>query len=262
MSSCVSGCCLRGEHLAECDGTAVDRAGEVVECRGCLPRAAEAGCLCSWCWGRLQSAVRTLPALVDHLWDAAVPSVSSPSGRTGAGRSSRPGEGMLYPAALVEVDELQAVLATWCDEVAEECPDASGVTLEGLTRWTVWDHEAVGPRSAGATRRLVRWLDPHLGWCARQPWVGDMLGDLATACSRARARFPIEECERRVDTVRCPACGAWSLVVVPPAVYGADAVVRCVLPACGLVMSEEDWARTRERAVVVARCETGSGVGE
>lgn len=43
MSACVSGCTIRGEHLAECDGTALGRDSETVECRGCLPRPAEVG---------------------------------------------------------------------------------------------------------------------------------------------------------------------------------------------------------------------------
>ena len=31
MSACVSGCTIRGEHLAECDGTALGRDGELVD---------------------------------------------------------------------------------------------------------------------------------------------------------------------------------------------------------------------------------------
>lgn len=40
MNACVSGCTIRGEHLAECDGTALGRDGELMECRGCLARLA------------------------------------------------------------------------------------------------------------------------------------------------------------------------------------------------------------------------------
>ena len=86
---CASGCSIRGEHLADCDGTAVNRDGEVIECRGCLPRPAEAGRLCGWCWGRLQSAVRTLPSLVEHLCEVAESAVSSPLGRMGSRRDDR-----------------------------------------------------------------------------------------------------------------------------------------------------------------------------
>ena len=63
---CASGCSIRGEHLPGCDGTASGWDGEVIECRGCLPRPAEFGRLCGWCWGRLQSAVCALPSLVER----------------------------------------------------------------------------------------------------------------------------------------------------------------------------------------------------
>lgn len=250
---CASGCSLRGEHLPECTGVVIADGCEA-ECRGCLPRPAEVGRLCSWCWGRLQSVVRTMPALVDHLREMGEPGVSSAMGRSSGVRGTRrPGEGMLYPEALVVADELHAVLATWCTEVAQERPGADGARLVGLTRWTADGAGALGPREGDSTRRLVAWLDPHLEWCAQQVWAGDLLADVAALAASAAARFPVEERERRVETVRCPTCGARSLVVVPPSVVGADVVVRCTLPVCGLVLSEEDWGRTRALAVEIAR---------
>lgn len=249
MSACVRGCTLRGEHLPDCDGTTVTRAGETVECRGCLPRPAEVGVLCPWCWGRLQSAVRTLPALVDHLLEVAVPSLSSPSGHMGeGGGSSRPSERSLYPAAAGEVDELHSILATWCAELADERPVPHPATL---TRWAAGDGwDALGPNGVGATRRLVNWVDPHLGWVARQPWAGDMIDELTTATRSAQSRFPVEDRPRRSD-VRCPACGCRSLIVAPPPVPGADVVVTCEVPTCGLVLTEEDWDNARALAVAV-----------
>ena len=80
-----------------------------------------------------------------------------------------------------------------------------------------------------------------------------MIADLAPATGRALARWPVQEPERRVTDVRCPSCGAWSLVIVPPSVPGADRLVRCTLPACGSVLTEEDWERTRSWALAVAR---------
>ena len=258
MSACVSGCTIRGEHLAECDGTALGRDGELMECRGCLPRPAEVGVLCPWCWGRLQSLVRTMPSLVDHLLEMAEPALSSPMGRAdGGGTSARPGERSLYPAAMAEVDELHAMLATWAGEVAAERPGAG--LPPAVSRLTVPDadgvREPLGPASAGSTRRLVGWLAQHLEWVASQPWAGDMLTDLASATHRATRAFPVEAAPRRSEDVRCPSCGSRSLVVEPPSVFGADVFVRCRVPACGLVMTEEDWEHTRERAVVVARSE-------
>ena len=252
---CASGCSIRGEHLPGCDGTASGWDGEVIECRGCLPRPAEAGRLCGWCWGRFQSAVRTLPSLVEHLRAVAAPAVSSPAGRTGSGRARRPGGGMLYPAALVEADELHAVLASWCEEVAVERP-APVSPPRWATRWTAsaaGGREPLGPAGPGSTRVLARWLDAHLAWAAGRPWAGDMLADLAGGARAALRRFPMEEPVRRVEGVRCPRCHCLSLVVVPPAAAGAQVLVRCTLPACGAVMGEDDWTVLRARALAAAR---------
>ncbi|WP_128683431.1 hypothetical protein [Actinomyces qiguomingii] len=247
-------------HAPDCDGTATDRAGQVVECRGCLPRPAEDGaCLCSWCVGRLTSTVAGLPGLVDHLHEMAAPSVSSPSGHTDTGSSgARPGEGMLYPAPLVAVDDLHAMVASWCGEVAAE--RSVTAPAAGLTRWTEpdadGDAEPIGPTTPDATASLVEWLAPHLDWVTAQPWAGDLLSDLATASARALARWPMAEPERRVTNVRCPHCGCLSLVVIPPSTAGASTTVRCTLPACGQALGEEDWQHTR--ALALARAQTAA----
>lgn len=252
MTMCGSGCTLRGEHLTDCDGTTTDRHGREVECAGCLPRPAEYGRLCGRCWGRLQSLVRTMPSLAEHLEAMGEPSLSSPMGHTGAGHG-RPGELSLYPAALGVLDDLHALLASWCTEVATE--RGLGLPVAG-TRWTAMDsdggREPIGPARPGATRELVAWLDPHLPWCASQPWADAMLEDLATATSRALRSFPMEQVERRTS-VACPGCGCPSLLVSPPPAAGADETVRCRV--CGLVLSESEWAVTRQRALVLARAE-------
>lgn len=254
MSACVSGCSIRGEHVAECDGWMLDRKGERVECWGCLPRPAEVGVLCSWCWGRLQSVVRTLPALVEHLFECARPGLASPSGRRDGG--ARPsGPRCLYAPALDAADELVAMLAAWCDEVAAERLGQEPARPAGLWLTAEGDREVAGVLEASAARALVAWLDPHLEWCASQEWVGAMLADLGPASARAAGRWPVEELERRIRDVRCPGCGALSLVEVPPPVVGAERLVRCEAIECGRVMGEEDWARARVRAVVVARAE-------
>lgn len=272
MSQCASGCTIRGHHLAECNGWAWgrDECGqpEEVECAGCLPRQAEFGVLCSWCWGRLQSSVRTLPSLVEHLFDMGAPSLRSPLGRPGGGRPT-PGSRCLYSDALVAADGLHAILGTYAQEVAVEHPAAGSLPM-GLCRWSQgrpaagplgWadvvdggaDPVILGPREQEDTRRLVAWLIPHLEWIASRPWATDMIADLASAASRALARWPIQEPERRITNVRCPSCGAWSLVLIPPSVPGAERLVRCTLPACGSVLTEEDWNRTRNWALAVAQ---------
>ena len=63
----------------------------------------------------------------------------------------------------------------------------------------------------------------------------------------------MEEPERRVTVVRCPACGCLSLVVCPPRVVGAEEVVVCRLPACGRVLTGREWAALRVSALAAAR---------
>ena len=276
VSECAAGCVVRGQHLAECDGWAwsADSCGEPVEveCRGCLPRRAEQGLLCAGCWGRLQSVVRTLPSLVEHLFDMGVPALRCPLGKTGGGGRSAAGSSSLYSDALVAADDLHAVLATYAQEVAVEHPMA-GTLPVGLCRWSeglpvagpadwadvadgVADPVVLGPREPEDTRRLVDWLSPHLEWVAGRGWAVDMLGDLAPLAARARARWPMEEPERRITDVRCPSCGALSLVVRPVRVVGGQSQVVCSRLECGVVLAEEDWARARSWAVAVA---TGEG---
>ena len=260
MSRCASGCVIVGEHLADCAG--VDDEGR--SCRGCLPCPSEFGVLCPRCWGRLQSAVRTLPALIDRLFEVAVPSMSSPQGCGGGGRPS-PGSRSLCPASLGTADDLVAMLASWCDQVADalgvSAPSRRGlwVTEERVLRDPatggvyVSGSEVAGIRDPAVAGRLVAWLEPRLPSVTAFPWAADMLSDLGDATARAAARWPVEEPDRRVTDVRCPSCGAFSLVVHPPRVEGGSEQVVCSLPACGLVMPEEDWAQARAWAVVVAR---------
>lgn len=264
MTACANGCTIRGEHLPDCDGTTVNRAGDVVECRGCLPRPAETGVLCARCWARLQSTVRTLPALVDHLELMARPSIASPSGAGGGGHRP-PGPRSLYPEALGVADDLAAMLASWCGQTAV----ALGVTAppsRGLWHTDSWDAVdadtgevyrsdavPVGVRDLRAVDQLVAWLEPHLPRVAEQPWAADLLGDLGPACARAAARWPVEEPARRITDVRCPRCGTASLVLHPPATVGAQVQVVCSRPECGASLSEEEWQRARSWELTVAR---------
>ena len=266
MSACVSGCTIRDQHLAECDGTALGRDGELMECRGCLPRPAEVGVLCERCWGRLQSLVRTAPSTVEHLLEVAGQVLAShPSG----GGRRAPGPACLVPEASVMADELHSVLAAWCKEIAQENLIGSRLPVDS-TRWTdgliavdpgTWaavlggaeEAEPIGLSRPDGTRLLVAWIDPHLQGVAGRAWAGDMIADMQRVTSHATSRFPVEEQERRITDVRCPSCGARSLVHMPPAVVGADVQVRCTLPECGLVMTEEDWGKARAWALRTAQ---------
>lgn len=256
MSVCAYGCVVRGEHVAGCPG--VDEAGR--ECPGCLPRAAEAGVLCSRCWGRLQSAVRTMPSLLEQLWVVAGPGGGAAA--PGGGRRP-PGPGCLYPAALGAADDLVAVLWSWCEMVAvyQGVPAPLPRGLWSTDR-RAGDIEVVGVRDPRAVASLVAWLSPRLEWCASRPWAGDMVGDLCPLAERAWGRWGSEEPDRRVRDVRCPSCGALSLVVRPPRVVGAPLRVECCRTGCGARLGEDEWDRARAWALVVARMgQDGEGDG-
>lgn len=272
MTACANGCTIRDQHLPDCDGTAVRLDGETVECRGCLPRPAEHGVLCARCWARLQSTVRTLPALVDHLELMARPSIASPSGAGGGGHRP-PGPRSLYPEALGVADDLAAILASWCGQTASAlaltAPPSRG--LWETDSWDAVDAETgeayrsdavvIGVRDLRAVDQLVGWLCPHLDRVAEQEWAADLLDDLGTASARAAARWPVEEPARRVTDVRCPRCGVMSLVLYPPTTPGAPVQVACSRPECGASLSEDDWERARSWALAVARMATGAPAG-
>lgn len=269
MSACACGCTVRDEHVADCTGMTEDG----TPCRGCRPRPCEVGVLCMRCWGRLQVVVRTLPALVDHLMEMAAPSVSSSLGGSGGGVRAA-GPRSLYPPALGVADDLVAALASWCEQAAESL-GLSAPPRQGL--WRTREYQTVDPdtgevytrasevagvRDAWAATTLVWWLSPHLERVAECSWVVDLLDDLGSASSRAAARWPVEEPERRVTDVRCPSCGALSLVVHPPRVPGAEELVVCSRPVCGRVLVPEEWERTRAWALVVATMDTPAPDGE
>lgn len=248
MVACISGCTQRGEHLLDGEHSS--------DCRGCLPRDAVEGRLCGRCWGRVQSAVRTLPGLVEHLAEVAAPGVSSPSGGSGGGGRAA-GPRVLYAAALDAADDLAGMLAAWCDLVAEQRLGRSqGPRPAGL--WVTDDGVVAGVRAPSAVGALAAWMEPHLAWCAGRDWAADLVADLGMV-ERVAARYPAEEPDRAVSGVRCPRCGAHSLVVRPARVVGGSEQVVCSELACGAVLSEEDWERARAWEVAIARAASAGG---
>ncbi len=113
--------------------------------------------------------------------------------------------------------------------------------------------EPVGIRVPAALTELVRWIDPLLDRVAAAPWAPEMLADLARLDAGARARWAVEEPERRVQDIACPSCNAYSLVVTPVRVVGGQEQVTCSRISCGRVLSSQDWERLRAWSVLVAR---------
>lgn len=247
--TCECGCAVRGVHIEDCDSA---------ECLGCTSAPAAVGVLCERCWARLQSTVRTLPALVEQV-------VSGECGVQHGAVSSVPGPRVLYPRNVGDADELVGLLASWAEVEAEDeggaLPQFAGLWVSAPTRRVdqetgeayFVESQVVGVRDPAGVRSLVRWLDARLERVASRGWAPLMLREVSREASRVRAIWQTVEPERRVREIACPACGAHSLVVVPPSVEGADEQVTCSRTSCGKVLSSQDWELLRAWALVVAR---------
>ncbi len=243
MSSCVSGCVIRGQHLVSC-------ADE--ECKGCVPRPAEVGRLCQWCWQSLVGAVVDVPTVTAHLAYLARPALSSPSGKTDGGGGA-PGPRILYPPELDAADELVGALGVWVEEIVAEHPaHLLGPSQIGW-RWSrpgvqVLHGEEVSPDPVplGASQEAVeatqRWIMPHLRWVADQEWAGEMRAELSRMVATIRARWPWEE-RPHVVPMPCPSCGCFSLTYHPPSVEHAPQMVTCDSPECGRQWVDDTWTR-------------------
>lgn len=246
---CVSGCVVRGQHLGSC----VDE-----ECQGCVPRAAEVGRLCRWCFQRLTGAVVDIPGLTAHLRMLAEPHLSSPQGHDEGGGGGVPGSRVLYPPELMAVDEIAGLLGTWVDEIVAEHPghlrgpspigwrfSHPDRAVDEVTGEAYLPTEERVSASQGAIEEMQRWLLPHLAWVAEQPWAGEMRAELCSQVATAQARWPMEEREHVVP-MPCPRCGQRSLIYHPPAGERAPAMVGCENPECGKLWLEDAWTRIVE----------------
>lgn len=244
---CSAGCVVRGAHADGCR----DR-----ECRGCLPRPAESGVLCRFCFQRLVGAVVDVPGVHAHLASMAAEGVSSGAAGEHAGGRSVPGSRVLYPPALMAAEELAALLGSWADEVVRLHPD--GVTPPSDWGWR-WSSpvravdretgEAFMPSAArvsasqSAVEALVRWLLPYMAWVSRQSWAVEMSAEVNREVSTAKARWPIEERVHHVP-MPCPYCGRRALVYSPPSQYQCSAMVTCENQDCGRIWLDDSWTKT------------------
>lgn len=232
MTTCATGCRLTGTHQPDCpdDG-----------CRGCLPRPAEHGTLCTWCYGQLTRAVADIPDLIEHLTSVAVGGLSASTGRlTDDVHAPRdPAESTVLHAATLDADELASFLTSWAHVVVEEHPA----------------QPMRGPSAEPWHGDVAAWIAPHLPWIAEQDWAFEMRRDLCDHIATIRHRFPTADDVEPIKhlDVPCPRCGLASLIYTPPRYAGQDFRVECTDPDCARVFSEAEWERFKTLALDTRR---------
>lgn len=231
MTACATGCRITGEHRDICPG----------DCRGCLPRPAEHGTLCAWCYGRLTRDVADVPALISHLAQVSLGALSA-SGTAydaetfGAGDAA---ERTVLHSATLDADELWSLLTGWAQVVIEEHPN----------------QPMRGPAASPWHGDVVAWIAPHLEWVAGQEWAHEMRREMSEAIGRIRHRYPtVDDVEpvKQLD-MPCPRCNLVSLIYTPPRYAGQAFRVECTDPDCARVFSEAEWDRFKGLALDVAR---------
>lgn len=232
---CLSGCVVRGAHEPECPG---------LTCKGCVPRVANHGNLCAWCYQRLTSDVATAPDLVSHLRIIGAPHAELAPLRVGVRTPKEPAEGSILPAAWVAADELHAMLASWVLLILEEHPH--GEQMAGPDEVGAWHTRygtTVGIAHVKATAALCRWLLPHLEWCAGQEWAPVMRKEVSAMVSTTSARWPTASMVEPEQSLprRCPQCDLLSLRYTPPSEYRQAFKVSCSDPDCARVWTEDEW---------------------
>ena len=187
MSDCLSGCVLTSQHRTDCEGRG---------CRGCLPRPAEEGHLCAWCWQRLLATLAEIPSLVVHLREISKPYAESGPMEINA-TPGDPALGSVLARAWLEADELKSQVVSWGHAVLDDCPAASR-----------------GPNASPWFGDVLGWMQPHLRWCATQPWIDVMLSELSNDVSRLKATWPTPDMveHTRHVPVPCPRCDQLSLL--------------------------------------------------
>jgi hypothetical protein len=268
--TCLKGCTICGQHLTTCDGTCTGCKSPGVHlkdhhgkprckgaCPGCLPRQAEFGGLCPWCWQRLHADIIDAAPLVKHLRYLAQPTAGTTP--PGDGRTqSDPAHGSILSAAVDAADAVHALLAAYAQIILEEHPhgrvmagpDERGVVITKSTIHSdaygtyVQKATVMGIRDAEATARLVKWLLPFLPWCAEQEWAGVMRTELADIISTTMARWPVAETRMvKVKDTLCPRCDRATLTYMPPQVLRAELVIACSNPDCARIFREDEYAR-------------------
>lgn len=236
---CESGCVSRGKHVSGCEDSS---------CLGCLPRAAEVGVLCHWCWQQLSRSVLDIPVVARHLTFLAEPSLSSPLGKDSAGGGVA-GSVSLYAEELDYVDQMAAMFGAWALYIDDF---VKGANPQMWGQWTFVESADRGGSAAPSAddvpirstveglESVTRWMMQHLRWVAGQCWAPEMMREVSLWVNRAWGRWPHSERAHAVP-MPCPVCDQWSLEYRPPVVSNSPAIVSCSFPDCGRQWVDDEW---------------------
>lgn len=191
--ACVRGCAMLRRHLSECEG----------DCRGCLPRRAEHGHLCSACHRRFDLMLHDAPTV--HRWltgNLAAGGGAAPSreGKITGGGAAAPAP---IKAAILDVRDLLADrLACWVDDLCEH-------------------RQLTGPKRHGVAAD-AKFLRTWLTTVERLDWIGDWWEELAETMRDAHVLAPWRPEVKRVGNTPCPECGEVNLLI-----FGGESDVTC-----------------------------------
>ncbi|WP_190824666.1 hypothetical protein [Saccharopolyspora pogona] len=188
---------------------------------GCGRQSAQP--LCTDCWNRLETALRSVAWLAPEL-------------RTTVTRQAKTGLsiGIVTRAAETPVpvnleasqrgDHLRDVLAAWM-----RC---------------LWEDYGIGPiERCDTTARIAGWLLRHDSWCRRHPAAFDLYSEITEAVARC-----VQIVDRRPDRIYLAPCGAelsdGGGIVCAADLYGVEgqSIVRC--RSCGTrwdLYERRDW---------------------
>lgn len=202
--------------------------------------AFQAALLCTGHLRRLREIVASTPATVGWVRQHVVPGRPARDDTTRAAPRGKRTPAPIGVDAVDAVDHEAAVLASWCQAVAEERqeigPDMYGTRRQvathkdthGHARPTDGERKVIGLRHGGDTEPvdgMVVWLLHRLDWVAQQPWVDEMVTELADTRGRTMHRWSIEDdvlTGRALPGLVCdphatpPGCGHATLRMYPP----------------------------------------------
>jgi hypothetical protein len=229
VTSCIRGCTIARKHVTDCPEDA---------CKGCQPREATHGLLCTGCHLRLVDWLTNAPGQWALLAIAAMPSMAqSLKGDADAVRSVQDGApSPLNIAAASTMTDLTDVLSGWVEMVADQHGMAGPTALmtrNGIEnpqgrqlnpRWSFYAGESVwcDPPVRFEIHAACLWLRVQIERLEACPGIGDLWGELGEVMSQAHALAPWREEAARVKGIACPECHANSLTR-----FGGDEFVTC-----------------------------------